>query len=313
MRGLELSRGYFEEFGRPMLEKDFPEILPYLAAGLIGSGSECLGFDDEVSEDHDFEPAFLIFLPGEEIVDRRTAFLLERAYAKLPKEYKGYRRSLMAPVGGARHGVVRTKEFLAEKLGRADTDLTVRDWMTIPQQSLLELTAGEIYFDNYGEITRIREALGAYPEDIRLKKLAGQLLLAAQAGQYNYARSLAHRESGAAQMAVFAFAKSAMSAIFLLNRAYEPYYKWSFRALRALPKLSIEAELIEYLITTDNEPALAEEKQNVIEGIAADIIDELIGQRITKAVCGDLEKHAYSVNDMIADPDIRNMHILAGI
>ena len=54
MRGLELSRGYFEEFGRPMLEKDFPEILPYLAAGLIGSGSECLGVDDEVSEDSDF-------------------------------------------------------------------------------------------------------------------------------------------------------------------------------------------------------------------------------------------------------------------
>ena len=91
-----------------------------------------------------------------------------------------------------------------------------------------------------------------------------------------------------------------MSAIFLLNRAYEPYYKWSFRALRALPKLSIEAELLEYLITTDNDAALAEEKQNVIQGI-------------TKAICGDLEKHAYSVNDMIADPAIRNMHILAAV
>ena len=109
MRGLELSRGYFEAFGRPMLESQFPEILPYLAAGLIGSGSECLGFDDETSTDHDFEPGFLIFLPGEEIVDRRTAFLLERAYAKLPKEYKGFKRSLMAPVGGARHGVVRNR------------------------------------------------------------------------------------------------------------------------------------------------------------------------------------------------------------
>ncbi len=313
MRGLELSKGYFEEFGRPMLEEQFPEVLPYLAAGLIGSGSECMGFDDETSTDHDFEPGFLIFLPGEDVVDRRTAFLLERAYAKLPKEYKGYKRSLMAPVGGARHGVVRTEEFLKEKLGRTDTALTAYDWLSVPSQSLLELTDGEIFFDKYGEVTRIREALSYYPEDIRLKKLAGQLLLVAQAGQYNYGRTLAHGENGAAQLAVFSFVRSAMSAIFLLNKAYEPYYKWSFRALRALPKLSIEAELFEYLITTDNEASLAEEKQNVIEGIAADIIDELIDQGITKAICGDLEKHAYSVNDMIGDPEIRNMHILAAV
>ncbi|MEE1109549.1 MAG: DUF4037 domain-containing protein, partial [Lachnospiraceae bacterium] len=162
-------------------------------------------------------------------------------------------------------------------------------------------------------MTAVREKLSFFPEDIRLKKLAGHLLLAAQAGQYNYGRCLAHGEGGAAQLAVFSFAKSAMSAIFLLNRAYEPYYKWSFRALRALPKLSIEAELLEYLITTDNDAALAEEKQNVIEGICADIIDELMDQGITKAICGDLEKHAYSVNDMIADPAIRNMHILAAV
>ncbi|MEE3378141.1 MAG: hypothetical protein VZR35_06650, partial [Lachnospiraceae bacterium] len=64
---------------------------------------------------------------------------------------------------------------------------------------------------------------------------------------------------------------------------------------------------------TDNDAALAEEKQNVIEGICADIIDELMDQGITKAICGDLEKHAYSVNDMIADPAIRNMHILAAV
>ena len=70
MNGLELSESYFEEFGKPMLERDFPDLLPHLAAGLCGSGSECFGFDDEVSRDHDFEPGFLIFLPGEDTVSR---------------------------------------------------------------------------------------------------------------------------------------------------------------------------------------------------------------------------------------------------
>ena len=86
MNGMEISRAYYEAFGKPMLA-EFPGILPYAAAGLLGSGSECLGFDDEVSRDHDFEPGFCIFLPSEDIVDRRSAFLLERAYAKLPKEF----------------------------------------------------------------------------------------------------------------------------------------------------------------------------------------------------------------------------------
>ena len=48
-------------------------------------------------------------------------------------------------------------------------------------------------------------------------------------------------------------------------------------------------------------------------GIAADVIDELKEQELSDAVCGDLEKHAYSVNDRIRDTGLRNMHILAAV
>lgn len=313
MKGLEISRAYFEAYGRKMLEEQFPEVMPYLAAGLAGSGSECFGFDDDVSRDHDYEPGFCLFLPPEDVVDRRTAFLLERAYAKLPKEFMGMRRSLVGPVGGNRTGVIRIGDFFTEKLGTPDGELTLRQWLSLPEQSLAEAVNGEIYFDNYGQLGRIREAVSFFPEDIRRKKLAGHLLLAAQAGQYNYRRCLKHGETGAAQMAVFEFVKNAMHVIFLLNRRYMPYYKWSFHALRELPVLSLEAELAEYLITSGNSDSESEEKISVIEGIAADIIDELIGQGLTKAVCGDLEKHAYSVNDSIEDGELRNMHVLAAV
>ena len=97
MKGLELSRAYFERFGRPMLEEQFPELMPFLAAGLCGSGSECFGWDDEVSRDHDFEPGFCLFLPEEELVNRRQEFLLERAYAKLPAAFGGVERARMRP------------------------------------------------------------------------------------------------------------------------------------------------------------------------------------------------------------------------
>ena len=79
MKGLELSEAFYETFGKPMLEEQFPELLPSLAVGLFGSGSECFGYDDDISQDHDFEPGFCIFLPDESQVDRHSEFLLQRA------------------------------------------------------------------------------------------------------------------------------------------------------------------------------------------------------------------------------------------
>ncbi len=313
MRGLEIAKAFYHEYGEPMLREKFPEILPFMAVGLLGRGSECLGFDDEVSRDHDFEPGFCVFLPGEEIVDRRTAFLLERAYAGLPKEFMGLRRAVISPVGGARHGVLRTAEFMTDLVGSSDGRLDLTGWMTVPDHALTEALSGEIFTDPYGEVTAIRERLRRQPVDVKRKKLAGHLLLMGQSGQYNYKRCLAHGETAAAQLAVTEFVKSTMSVVFLLNNTYQPYYKWSFRAMRALPRLSLEAELLEYLLTSDNEPETAKEKYDVIEGIASDVIDELMEQGLTQAICGDLEKHAYSVNDQIADAYIRNLHILAAV
>ena len=83
--------------------------------------------------------------------------------------------------------------------------------------------------------------------------------------------------------------------------------------MRALPRLALHAELLEYLLTTGNDGELAESKRDVMEGMAADVIDELRRQELTDAVCGDLEKHAYSVNDKIADGQLRNAHILSAV
>ncbi len=313
MKGLDIARAYFDEYGMPMLREKFPDLLPQLAAGVFGSGSECFGYDDELSRDHDFDPGFIILLPDEDVIDRKREFALERAYAALPREFMGIERPKMAPVGGARRGVMRRAEWLQDKTGSETGTLTADQWLAIPSYALAEAVNGEVFFDGSGEFTRIRTELAHYPADIRHKKLAGHLLLAAQAGQYNYTRCLRHGETGAAQLAAIAFAQSAMEAIFLLNDAYAPFYKWRFRAMRALPILALDAELIEYLITTGTEDDIAQDKYEVIESIASDLVGELINQGLTQATCGDLEKHAYSVNDGIADGDLRTRHILCAV
>ena len=310
MNGLELSRAYFEEYGLPMLRESFPDLLPLLAAGLTGSGSECFGFDDEVSRDHDFEPGFCLFLPGEDRVSRSQAFQLERAIARLPRTFRGVTRSLVHPVGGPRRGVFRTAEFYEARAGTRDGTLTLRQWLLTPDPVLAEATNGVLFMDGPGEVTRIRAALAHYPGDVRRKKLAAQLLLMGQSGQYNYARCLSHGETGAAQLAACEFVRHAMHAVFLLNGVYMPYYKWSFRAMRALPTLPLLAELMEYLLTTDNAPDLAREKQEVMEGICADVAREVRSQGLAGKPGAEMEPLAYAVQDGIADPLLRQMNIL---
>lgn len=312
MKGIELSRRFYEEYGIPMLA-EFPAVTPLVAVALAGSGSECFGYDDDLSRDHDFEPGFCLFLPDENTVDRRTAFLLERAYAKLPREFMGFTRQPLSPVGGNRHGVIRLEDFLLEKTGRADGNLTDAEWFMVPEQSLAEVTNGCVFRDDSDLFGTVRRHLNYLPSDVRKKKLAGHLLTMGQAGQYNFPRLLQRGDTAAAQLAVCEFVKSTLHALFLLNGAYLPYYKWQFRALRDLPCLSDQATSLEWLLCTDNCGENAAKKTACIEEITAAVVGALHERALTHFGGTELEGHAYAVNDTIEDPNLRNLHILYGV
>lgn len=306
MKGLELSERFYNEYGARMIDESFGNFTCELAVGLAGSGSECFGWDDDISQDHDFEPGFCIFIADS--IDRKTEFALERAYAKLPKEFMGFKRSPLSPVGGNRHGVIRASEFFKSKTGTADGSISLCDWLSLPEQALAEATNGKIFRDDSGFFTQTRKNLEYLPEDIRLKKLAGELLMMGQTGQYNYGRCLARGEKAAAQLTVNEFVKHSLHAIFLLNNRYLPYYKWCFRALRDLPKLS-------HLYTPLEELLLCQvtDAQTAVENVCIEIIAELRLQNLTTYRGNEAEGHAYSVNDGIDNEEIRNMHILDGV
>ena len=314
MKGLELSKAYYEEYGRPMLERDFPELMGTIAVGLVGSGSERYGFDDEISRDHDYEPGFCVFLPGEDVVDRRSAFLLERAYAKLPKEFMGFTRQPLSPVGGNRNGVFRTADYYRSAVGDEKGELTVEQWLRIPDYVLAEAVNGGVFFDGYGEFSEIRARLMQMPEDIKRKRLAGNVLLMAQSGLYNFSRCLGHGEPESAQFACIEFVNAAMKAFFLLFDRYMPYYKWSFRAFRELPGMGETADALSFLLSGDNrDAATAAEKSRVIESVSNALVISLWEKGFTKAAGSDLARHAYSVNDGISDGEIRNMNIFTAV
>ncbi len=312
MQGLEIAREYYLQHGKPMLEEQFPDVIDRIAVGLAGEGSECLGFDDEISRDHDFEAGFCLWITEED--EQEFGFRLQRAYSKLPKEFMGLQKSMLSPVGGNRHGVIPIEKFYTRFLGVATAPDCVERWLYTPGSSLLAASNGEVFADPLGIFSSVREVLLAgYPEDIRRKKLAAHTVLMAQAGQYNYARCLARGEQGAAQLAVFEFVKHVISAIYLLNNRYEPFYKWAYRGLKELPVLGHIGDAMQALTEFDNTPSNAETKQAVIEDIATLLIREFKVQNLSKAICADLEKHAYSILDGVQDAKLRNTHIMEGV
>ena len=155
MQGMELARSYYETYGAAMLREQFPDWAGRLAVGLVGSGSECFGFDDAVSQDHDFEPGFCIFLPEEDVLDRKTAFALERAYAKLPKTHLGFSRQGLSPVGGSRRGPIRIGDFLMEKTGTRDGKLSLEQWLRLPESYLCEVVNGALFDEGDTHVVRL--------------------------------------------------------------------------------------------------------------------------------------------------------------
>ncbi|MBR0327415.1 MAG: DUF4037 domain-containing protein [Clostridia bacterium] len=313
MKGLDVAREYYRQFGAPMIHERFPEFEGIIACGLCGDGSECFGYDDGISTDHDFEPGFCMFIPDGDIIDSHTEFLLERAYASLPAEFMGLKRQRVNPVGGKRRGVIRIGDFFEPRTGVRGFFENNMQRLNVPDFYIATAINGEIFRDDYGLMTEIRADLADMPEDVLRKKLAGSLIMMAQSGIYNYKRCIKHGETGAAQLAAAEFVHHTMQTVFLLNHRHSPFYKWSFRAMRELPILGSLTEPLEYLISTDNMDDMAKMKAEIIEDIAILISEELQAQRLTENKCDDLKKHAYSVNDGICDNEIRNLHIMYAI
>ena len=306
MKGIELSRAYFEEYGKPMLEKDFPQYLDRIAVGLVGHGSECFGFDDDISLDHDFEPGFCLWLTEDD--EKEFGFKLFRAYSKLPKEYNGIKCLDKSALGSKEKGVHTIGDFYSVYTGRKGAPECWQDWLYTPSHYFAEAANGEVFCDPLGEFTRIRETIkNGMPEDVRRKKIASCALHMAQSGQYNYKRCLAHGENASARLALDEFVRNAAELTFLLEGRHAPYYKWIFRAMRELPRLSSMADSLTALATLPSDETLKIEL--LIEEISVEFINEFKRQGITDATCTFLESHAYSINDTIKNPEIRNLHI----
>jgi hypothetical protein len=304
MRGLEEARALYEEYGRPLLHRDFPELEGRIAVGLAGHGSECYGFDDELSRDHDFARGFCLWLSDGD--DLLYGVALNRWYRSLPLGESGQRSALAEDNCGVR----RTAFFYRRYTGSPGAPESWRQWLSLPAHALAEATNGQVFRDDLGEFSAIREKiLHGMPEDVRKKKLAARLIEMAQTGQYNYARCLKHGEAGAAALELADFVRAACGAIYLLEKRHMPYTKWMLRGMDSLPKLGHLRPALEFLLTGENDAAL---RQGVVEDLCANVAAELRSQGLSDGDWDYLEPHAFAVQGRIENPEIRALHVMEG-
>ena len=311
MQGLELARRYYEEFGRAMIAERFPDYEGRIAVGLAGSGSDCLGFDDDVSADHDSGAGFCLWLTDDDY--ENIGFRLAREYSKLPAEFMGVPKGRVNSYGSSHFGVKSISGFYTPFTGRACAPETNAEWLYTPEFSLAAAVSGEVFRDDLGEFTAVRERIkNGMPEDVRLKKIAARVIAAAQSGQYNYPRCLAHGETGAAVLAAAEFVRNTASLIYLINRRYAPFYKWLLRGMRGLGQLSHLERELSFILTEGNFTEQTRAKSEAIEGVCAELAEYFRACGLASSWADFLEPYAYEIQNNIKDPELRNMHIMEG-
>ena len=233
--GMRLCQRYFEQIAFPTLQQCFPTLISRMAMGLVGEGSECFGFDDEISQDHDFGPRLMVWLTDEDYAHYGDAIQLVLKH--MPQEFEGIKVPPNSQLSRDRSGVFTISSFYANYLGLPQLPHSLDEWRKIPEEKLAIATNGWVFYDALGEFSYWRAQLSqGYPQEVCLQKMAARCMTMAQAGQYNLPRALKRGEWVTLQHALAAFIEAAISFVFLLNHQYKPFYKWMHRGLKSLPQ-----------------------------------------------------------------------------
>ena len=311
MQGLKLAREFYQVC-QPILRAELAGIMDTAAVGLVGEGSECFGCDDAQSQDHDFGPAFCLWLPREVLLAEQPR--IEAAFAKLPHEFHGFASRLAPQSRQGRVGPLPIEDFYAFFTGLDHAPATWQEWLAIPEYQLAACTNGEVFEDTGGTFTRWRTALLAcYPRDVLLKKMTARCMVMAQAGQYNLPRSLQRNDPVAAMLAAARFAEAALSFVFLCNRRYMPFYKWAAKLAGGLPVLGPQAvQALRVLALTPMQGDQASEAVAAVEDFCTHAANHLRAVGLSTAPGNWLWEHGPQIMRHVEEPALLRMDMLQG-
>jgi len=315
--GLQLARGFYATVVRPLLAEQFPQV-PY-AAALLGPGSEVAGFDSPRSTDHDWGPRLQIFLPDGD-ADRHATALTALLASRLPESFLGY--PVAFPVSGAqgtvRHHVAVTGlgPWLTSQLGFDPRHaVTLLDWLATPAQRLVEFTAGEVFHDGPGELSRARATMAWYPHDVWLYLLACQWRRIEQEEAFPGRCAEAGDDLGSAVVTA-RLARDLMRLCLLMDQRYPPYSKWLGTAFARLPGIAGLTASLAAALSAGSWPAREQHLREAYQTVAARHNQLGLTPPLDTRTRGfydrpyqviDAARFAAALREAITDPQIRQL------
>ncbi|MDR1775865.1 MAG: DUF4037 domain-containing protein [Actinomycetes bacterium] len=322
MQGLELAVAFYHERLLPEITETLGQpAIDCIAAGLVGEGSECFGYDDEFSRDHNWGPACCIWLTDADYDTYGTTLtdIYNRAAAT---EFAGFPPRIDDAMSAGRVGVMRASDFYRRHLGAAARPKTLDDWRRIPEDALATVTNGRVFADAPGKFSALRAALLAdYPDDMRYKRLAAAATKTAQAGQYNLPRAVLRGDAVTAATVLATFIDQAQTLVYTLNRRFKPYFKWAQRGMYDLPRAGREtadallAMTEQYATWRTNDAVAASQSASdrimqAADAVAAIILAEFKTEGLADPDSDELWliAHVPTITAHIADPAYAALH-----
>ena len=234
-KGLLLNEQYYVEVVGPLLRK-FDPALAY-SCSLLGYGSDVLGFDDVTSMDHNWGPRLQVFLNENDLnrKDELDAFLganLPPSFMGLPTNYGGNPgdpiKRLAASAGPPVNHLIEIYSidaFIHAVAGKPATGLTNLDWVSIPEQVLLETTSGKVFHDGLTKLNDFRAHLRYYPPDVQKLKLAALWQGIANEEAFP-GRCVQQGDIMGMKLIAARLVNLLMKICFVIKQQYMPYSKW---------------------------------------------------------------------------------------
>ncbi|MBR3031874.1 MAG: DUF4037 domain-containing protein [Clostridiales bacterium] len=225
---------FYEEQVAPLIRREFPEFEGRIAVGLAGEGSDCFGYDDYMSRDHDFGTGVCLWIPDEDMNSYGKALaaayndLIDRQPGNNLTERLRERRCVMTVSGFY-------SKILGTDIDAKQPELSKEQWMALDHSCLATAVNGAVFRDDLGVFTAFRNMLlNYYPDRIWKIRIVEELHKFSMALQVNYARCMSRGDLVAARLCHMHGIEAAMQLFFLMKREYPPYYKWTHRRLSEL-------------------------------------------------------------------------------
>jgi len=296
MNGIKLSESFFNEIVYPYLNNNYIFLLKYISVALLGEGSEVLGYDDNISKDHNYSARLILFIED----SKYTKFgneLEQNIIKNCPDSFmdieilkKGYCKSI---------SVVPLKSFFLDYLNIKNNSIKKTDWIKLDEQKLVEITAGKIFFDSGNQLKKIREFYSFYPDEIKwFLVYQGFQRLSESDG---IIRAVKRKDHISSNLYIGSFIYFAIKIFHTINDEYCPYTKWMGENLKKIGSDNYGLELNKLIteLSSNNDLNQTIPLVKKIMTFLTDCICKITGEKINEYwVETNLELLNYNYDEM---------------